>query len=203
MTRRLLEYGRDAILVECADGAEARALQAGLADRSDPEIDELVPGARTVLIMLSGRPRAELIDFLARGRVERAAELDAGPVITIPVHYDGDDLDRVAELTGLGPDEVIMTHTGQLWTVAFCGFAPGFGYLVGEHDRLAVPRRPEPRTRVPVGSVALADAYCGIYPRATPGGWQLIGRTDVTIWDLDHDPPALLRPGTRVRFEAV
>jgi KipI family sensor histidine kinase inhibitor len=153
--------------------------------------------------MLSGRPRAELIDFLANGRVEQTAKLHSGPVITIPVHYDGDDLDRVAELTGRSADEVIMTHTGQLWTVAFCGFAPGFGYLVGEHDRLAVPRRPEPRTRVPAGSVALADAYCGIYPRATPGGWQLIGRTEVTIWDLDHDPPALLRPGARVRFEAV
>ncbi len=124
-------------------------------------------------------------------------------MITIGVHYDGDDLDRVAELTGLSSEEVIMIHTGQLWTVAFCGFAPGFGYLAGEHDRLAVPRRPEPRTRVPTGSVALADTYCGVYPRATPGGWQLIGRTDATIWDLDQDPPALLRPGTRVRFEAI
>ena len=203
MTRRILEYGRDALLVECADGAEARALQATLAGRTDPEIDELVPGARTVLITLSDRPRRELIDFLVRGPLDRAEVLDSGPVITIGVHYDGDDLDRVAELTGLGPDEVIMTHTGQLWTVAFCGFAPGFGYLVGEHDRLTVPRRPEPRTRVPAGSVALADTYCGIYPRPTPGGWQLIGRTDATIWNLDHDPPALLRPGTRVRFEAI
>ena len=203
MTRRILEYGRDAILVECADGTEARALQATLAHRADPEIDELVPGARTVLITLAGRPRSELIDFLARGPLDRTDEVDSGPVITIPVHYDGDDLDRVAELTGLEPDDMIMTHTGQLWTVAFCGFAPGFGYLVGEHDRLKVPRRAEPRTRVPAGSVALADTYCGIYPRQSPGGWQLIGRTDATIWDQDLDPPALLRPGSRVRFEAI
>lgn len=203
MTRRILEYGRDALLVECADGAEARALQAALAGRTDPEIAELVPGARTVLITLSDRPRGELIDFLTHGALDRAEQFNSGPVITIGVRYDGDDLDRVAELTRLPVEDVIMVHTGQLWTVAFCGFAPGFGYLVGEHDRLAVPRRPEPRTRVPAGAVAMADTYCGIYPRASPGGWQLIGRTDATIWDLDHDPPALLRPGTRVRFEAI
>ncbi len=203
MSRRILDYGRDAILVECADGTEARALQATLSHRADPEIDELVPGARTVLITLSGRPRSELIDFLGHGPLDRADDLDPGPVITIPVRYDGADLDRVAELTGLDPDDVIMTHTGQLWTVAFCGFAPGFGYLAGEHDRLRVPRRPEPRTRVPAGSVALADTYCGIYPRQSPGGWQLIGRTEATIWDQDLDPPALLRPGAQVRFEAI
>ncbi|WP_152363139.1 5-oxoprolinase subunit B family protein [Microlunatus speluncae] len=203
MSRPILEYGLDAIMVECTDGTEARALQTTLSNRTDPEIGELVPGARTVLITLTGPPSSGLLDFLADGPLDRPQALDSGPVITIPVHYDGDDLDRVAELTGLDPAEVIMTHTDQLWTVAFCGFAPGFGYLVGEHDRLKVPRRPQPRTRVPAGSVALADAYCGIYPRRSPGGWQLIGRTETAIWDQGLDPPALLQPGSRVRFEAI
>jgi KipI family sensor histidine kinase inhibitor len=84
--------------------------------------------------------------------------------------------------------------------VAFGGFAPGFAYLTGGDSRLRVPRRSEPRTTVPAGSVALAGEYSAVYPRSSPGGWQLIGRTDAAIWDLEHDPPALLRPGTWVRF---
>jgi KipI family sensor histidine kinase inhibitor len=109
----------------------------------------------------------------------------------------------VAGLTGLSPEDVVAAHTGQTWRVAFAGFAPGFGYLVGEDDRLHVPRRDEARTRVPAGAVALAGEYAGVYPRTSPGGWQLIGRTDLVLFDPDRDPPALLRPGTRVRFVEV
>lgn len=122
--------------------------------------------------------------------------------VEVPATYDGADLDEVAALTGLDPDAVVAAHTGTPWTVAFGGFAPGFAYLVGGDERLRVPRRPEPRTAVPAGSVGLAGEFSGIYPSASPGGWQLIGRTDVVLWDLDRDPPALFRPGDWVRFVA-
>ena len=117
-------------------------------------------------------------------------------------HFAMADLAEVATLTGLSADEVVAAHTGQLWTVAFCGFAPGFGYLIGQDRRLSVPRRSSPRPSVPAGSVGLADQWSGIYPRSAPGGWQLIGTTDTETWNLDREQPALLRPGVRVRFEA-
>lgn len=120
----------------------------------------------------------------------------------IPVTYDGPDLVEVARLTGLTVDEVVAAHTGTPWRVAFGGFAPGFAYLVGGDPRLQVPRRETPRTSVPAGSVGLAGEFSGVYPRASPGGWQLIGRTDAVMWDVDRDPPALLAPGATVRFEA-
>jgi KipI family sensor histidine kinase inhibitor len=116
------------------------------------------------------------------------------------VTYDGPDLREVCELSGLSLREVVRAHIDSTWRVAFAGFAPGFAYLVGGDPRLAVPRRVSPRTRVPAGSVALAAGYTAVYPHASPGGWQLIGRTDLAVWDLANDPPALLVPGTQVRF---
>jgi KipI family sensor histidine kinase inhibitor len=124
-------------------------------------------------------------------------------LVRIPVVYDGPDLAEVADRSGLSAAEVIAAHTGPTWRVAFAGFAPGFAYLVGGDGRLAVPRRESPRTRVPPGSVALAAGYSAVYPRASPGGWQLIGHTDSAMWDLTRDPPALLRPGQRVQFSAA
>jgi biotin-dependent carboxylase-like uncharacterized protein len=123
--------------------------------------------------------------------------------VEIPVSYDGPDLALVADLTGLSPADVVAAHTGTPWTVAFGGFAPGFAYLVGGDPRLTVPRKTTPRTRVPAGAVGLAGEFSGIYPTSSPGGWQLLGRTDVVLFDPDADPPALLTPGTRVRFRAV
>jgi KipI family sensor histidine kinase inhibitor len=116
------------------------------------------------------------------------------------VDYSGPDLADVATFTGMSVEEIISTHTNQVWTVGFCGFAPGFAYLRGQNERLRVPRRASPRTRVPAGAVGLAGEWSGIYPREGPGGWQLIGRTELTLWDLRRDPPALLRPGVTVRF---
>jgi KipI family sensor histidine kinase inhibitor len=127
-------------------------------------------------------------------------EAPATDAVEIPVVYDGPDLADVARLTGLAADEVVAAHTGTPWRVAFSGFAPGFAYLVGGDPRLAVPRRERSRTSVPAGSVGLAGEYSGVYPRSSPGGWQLIGRTDAVLWDLDREPPALLRPGGEVRF---
>ena len=202
---KVLPYGDRALLVELADGEEALALAEAL--RADPPepLGDLVPAARTVLLVAAaGASVAELraslgtVRPLAGGAAEGEVE-----VVEIGVVYDGEDLDDVARLTGLTAQEVVAAHTGQTWRVAFGGFAPGFGYLVGEDDRLHVPRREESRTRVPRGAVALAGEYAGVYPRESPGGWQLIGRTDLAMFDLDRDPPALLRPGVRVRFTDV
>jgi KipI family sensor histidine kinase inhibitor len=201
MTRRLLPYGAGAVLLECADLAETQRLSPAIAQRF-PVVTEIVPGARTLLLRL-GRPLSarEQQDLLDLPGAELAPP-DESDAVVIPVDYSGPDLAEVADHTGLSPDQVVAAHTGQWWTVAFCGFAPGFGYLAGEHDRLRVPRRAHPRTTVPAGAVGLADAFSGVYPRSGPGGWQLIGRTDTTLWDLQRDPPALLRPGGRVRFTA-
>ena len=201
MTRRLLPYGAGAVLLECADFAETQRLHPAIAQRFDA-VTEIVPGARTLLLRLA-RPlsAAERQDLLDLPGVDAHIAGDQEPV-TLPVDYSGPDLAEVAERTGVSPDGVVAAHTGQTWTVAFCGFAPGFGYLLGENDSLRVPRRSQPRTSVPAGAVGLADAFSGVYPRSGPGGWQLIGRTDANLWDVDRDPPALLRPGVRVRFTA-
>ena len=201
MTRRLLPYGAGAVLLECADLRETQRLRPAIEHRFDA-VTEIVPGAQTLLLRLD-RPltAGERQDLLEMPGIEEPATAGR-ETVTIPVDYSGPDLAEVAERTGMRADEVVATHTGQVWTVAFCGFAPGFGYLVGEHDRLSVPRRDRPRTTVPAGAVGLAGAFSGVYPRSGPGGWQLIGRTDATLWDLDRDPPALLRPGGRVRFVA-
>jgi KipI family sensor histidine kinase inhibitor len=201
MSRRLLPYGAGAVLLECADLAETQALRTAIEQRF-PAVTEVIPGARTLLLRLdrplSAAERQDLLDL----RGAQAPTTAEPAVVRLHVDYSGPDLAEVAEHTGLSPDEVVAAHTGQIWAVAFCGFAPGFGYLVGEHGRLRVPRRKRPRTTVPAGAVGLADAFSGVYPRSGPGGWQLIGRTDATLWDLDRDPPALLRPGGRVRFVA-
>jgi KipI family sensor histidine kinase inhibitor len=201
MNRRLLDYGESGLLVECPDLADALALRAHLEEQPVPEVEEIIPGARTLLLRLSGRLTSPVRDRLRD--LELPARLsEAGELVEIAVDYDGADLAEVAELTGLTPAEVVSAHTGQLWSVAFCGFAPGFAYLKGEDDRLRVPRRSTPRTKVPAGSVGLADSWSGVYPREGPGGWQLIGRTERPLWDLGQDPPALLQPGARVRFVA-
>ncbi len=123
--------------------------------------------------------------------------------VRIDVVYDGPDLETVGELTGLGAAEVVRLHAETLWTVAFVGFSPGFAYLVAPHDRLRVARRTEPRTRVPAGSVAIGGAYAAVYPRESPGGWQLIGRSPTALWNLSNDPPATLSAGDQVRFTPV
>lgn len=201
----LLPYGDRAVLVELDSTAEAVAYAAALRARGAAAIGEIVPAARTVLVVASeGVALADLRQVLTDVSPEPdVAHGDDSPLVEVPVTYDGEDLADVAELTGLSVDDVVAAHTGQTWRVAFGGFAPGFGYLLGEDERLHVPRRTEARTRVPAGAVGLAGEYSGIYPRASPGGWQLIGRTDAVLWDLERDPAALLSPGVRVRFVRV
>jgi KipI family sensor histidine kinase inhibitor len=199
---RILPAGDAAVLVEVTDSDEAGRLYAALRRRTPPGTLDLVPATRTVLITFD-RARTGPDTVAAAVRALTLPEAGAAPdarLVELPTTYDGPDLDDVARLTGLDPAEVVRRHRASEWTVAFCGFAPGFAYLVGGDPALRVPRRETPRTAVPAGSIGLADAFTGAYPRRMPGGWQLIARTDAVLWDLDRDPPALLPPGTRVRF---
>ncbi|WP_103355402.1 allophanate hydrolase subunit 1 [Amycolatopsis sp. CA-128772] len=201
MTVRLLPCGRRAVLVETAD---VLGFQAALTQSPPAGVVELVPAARTLLVRFDpavtgpGRLGAVLRQV---SPVDSAATA-AGEVV-IPVVYDGEDLADVAAETGLGVGSLIARHTAGAYVSAFCGFAPGFAYLSGSDPVLHVPRRSSPRTRIPAGSVAIAGEYSAVYPSASPGGWRLLGRTDAPVWDVERDPPNLLPPGTRVRFEAV
>ncbi|MEU7908384.1 allophanate hydrolase subunit 1 [Actinoplanes sp. NPDC049118] len=201
---RFLRCGREAVLAEVDDLDAALSLYAALRAAGLPGVVDLVPAARTVLIHLDPAVTSPAaIERATAGlSVDGPDPADAGTV-EIPVRYDGPDLADVAEYTGLTPEGVIALHTGSPWTVAFAGFAPGFGYLTGGDPRLDVPRRDSPRTRIPAGSVGLAGRFSGVYPNDSPGGWQLIGSTTERMWDLDRPEPALLVPGVRVTFRAV
>ncbi|MGI8882391.1 MAG: 5-oxoprolinase subunit B family protein [Jatrophihabitans sp.] len=198
---RVLPSGDHALLIELADLRETRAFADAVIRNGMPGVREIVPAARTVLLLTE--PGTDLRTVAAAATAIEYRETSPAELpepITIGVRYAGTDLADVAALTGLDEAGVVAAHTGQIWTVAFCGFAPGFGYLVGENWAPNVPRRDSPRTSVPAGSVGLAGEFTGVYPRVSPGGWQLIGRTDAPLWDVHRDPPALLRPGVRVRF---
>ncbi len=196
-------YGDRALLVECGSPGEVVALATAVRQHELPGVVDIVAGARTVLVTVSDSGALTAV----RARLARYSTPPPAPPptpgaadVVIDVVYDGPDLASVAELLGMDPGEVVAAHTGTPWRVGFGGFAPGFAYLLDGDPRLAVPRRAEPRTRVPAGSVALAGEFSGIYPRESPGGWQLIGRTDAVLWDIERDPPALLTAGTWVQF---
>ncbi|MER7979745.1 allophanate hydrolase subunit 1 [Streptomyces sp. NPDC095817] len=201
---RVLPVGDRALLVEVFSVEAAQALHAELLRRraeGSLTVREIVPAARTVLL--------DGLDHPARV-AERLPGWEIPPLgtrtdeaVEIPVRYDGPDLADVAALWGVPVHEVRAIHAAAEFRVAFCGFAPGFGYLTGLPERYDVPRRATPRTAVPAGSVALAGPYTGVYPRSSPGGWQLIGSTDAVLWDHARVPAALLAPGTRVRFVPV
>jgi len=190
--------GADGLLVE-VDPAEVGRWYAALAPLRDAgQVLDVVPAARTVL--LDGvRDPVELARQIVSMQPDPLPGAD-GPLVQIDVHYDGEDLAEVAEMWGTDAAGVAEVHTATEFRVAFSGFAPGFGYLSGLPPHRHVPRRSNPRTRVPAGSVGLAGEWSGVYPTASPGGWQLIGWTSAVLFDLDRDPPALLAPGTRVRF---
>ncbi len=196
-----MPVGDTALLLEVDGLSEALALAQTAA--SLPEVADAVPGPRTVLVQAAaGVGLRRLRHVIEELRVVEGVAA-VGEVIEIPTVYDGADLAEVARLSGLGVAEVIQAHTATEWRIGFVGFAPGFAYLLDGDPRLRVPRRTEPRTRVPAGSVGLAGEYSGVYPRASPGGWQLIGRTTVVLWDADRRPPALLQPDGAVRFVDV
>lgn len=204
----VLPYGDRALLVQLGGTEAVLGYLDALRAVPPAGVLDLVPAAETVLVVAEPATdlralRAELLAVSVSPDGRAAGRAAPDDVVEIPVVYDGEDLAEVATLTGLSERDVVAAHTGQTWRVAFGGFAPGFAYLVGEDERLAVPRRTSARTVVPAGAVGLAGSYSGIYPRPSPGGWQLIGTTHAPVWDLDRDPPALLRPGGRVRFVEV
>jgi KipI family sensor histidine kinase inhibitor len=199
---RIVEAGTSAVLVELDGPEQVIGLHAELRRTPPAGAVDIVPAAGTLLITFDGSVTTH--DRVAVEVRQRAVDDTVGPpegrLVEVAVVYDGEDLRDVARMTGMTVRDVVARHLRPEYQVAFCGFAPGFAYIAGGDPALRVPRRDSPRTRVPVGAVGLADEFTGIYPRGMPGGWQLIGRTDVALWDLDRDPPALLPPGSRVRF---
>ena len=177
MSIRMLPAGHAALLVECDGLAEVLALHDGLARSAPAGVVEFVPAARTLLVGVD-------------------------PAV-LPLESAENWIRRTAALLGVSAEALVRAHTSAEWRVAFVGFAPGFGYLVSDDWPFQVPRLESPRTRVPAGSVALAGAFAGAYPRESPGGWRLVGRTDVVLWDAASDDPALFAPARRVRFRAV
>lgn len=219
MSVRMLPAGHAALLVECDGLAEVLALHDGLARSAPAGVVEFVPAARTLLVGVDPavlplesaeswiRRTAAALPGSAAPASTLAAAADpaagAADIVTVPVEYGGDDLHETARLLGVSPEALVAHHVNAVWRVAFIGFAPGFGYLVSEDWPFEVPRLEAPRTRVPAGSVALAGAFAGAYPRESPGGWRLVGRTDAVLWDAASDDPALFAPARRVRFAAV
>ncbi|HEX3814650.1 MAG TPA: 5-oxoprolinase subunit PxpB [Mycobacteriales bacterium] len=191
--------GESALLLEVDSLATAHRIWAGLRAADLPGVLDLVVGASTVLVTV------DPLSCDPEGVVRAAAAAGAAPVaeprtVEIPVVYDGADLADVAGRAGMSIEDVVRVHSESAYLVAFLGFAPGFGYLTGLDPRLRLPRRDSPRTRVPAGSVAIAGEYTAVYPKPTPGGWHLLGRTEVSVFDPGAVRPALLGPGDRVRF---
>lgn len=194
---RLLPYGPRAVLAEYDSLAEVLAVHDALRAAALAGVDDVVPGARTVLVHYHqvDRPALEKL-LIPTGNAMRAT----GPIIEIPVVYDGADLDEVASATDMSADEVVELHSSATYSAAFLGFTPGWAYLVGLPPQLHLPRRPTPRTSVPGGSVAIASEFSGVYPTTSPGGWHLLGHTTATMFDATRDKPALVVAGDRVRF---
>ncbi|UTX52863.1 carboxyltransferase domain-containing protein [Leucobacter aridicollis] len=202
--------GTTAALIDCGSLESALRVFAALAvarEHGELHADELVPAAETVLVLggAGHDPRALAAALPALlDRSDTAARTQhAGPEVVIPVHYTGPDLAEVASLTGMSEDAVIARHTAASYVVAFTGFAPGFAYLSGGDPALVVPRRETPRPRIQPGAVGLAGQFSGVYPRESPGGWQIIGATSARMWDTEREQPAVLVAGGRVRFTAV
>ena len=165
-------------------------------------VNDVVVGARSVVVTHDTKVgdvvRGILRDESLRTKIEPA--IASQHIVEIFVRYDGDDLNSVAEQCGITTREVISLHTSVDFTVEFCGFAPGFAYLIGLPSSLILPRRTTPRPRVTAGSVAIAAHYSAVYPRESPGGWHVLGTTTQDMWDINRRPPAVLQPGMRVRF---
>lgn len=200
MTRLSAErYGDHALLIRCEPDQGLAVAQRARARW--PEASDVVPAADSVLV----DGVADAVAGVAEVESWSVTPTDAVParLVELETRYGGSDLDAVARVWGVSPDDAVILHASQLYVVAFCGFAPGFAYCTGLPEGREVPRRATPRSRVEPGSVALADIYTGVYPTASPGGWQVIGRTAAPLWDLTRDEPALLTPGTNVRFVAL
>lgn len=198
---RVLPSGTTALLLELDNLDEVLGLYAALTENVPEGVVDMVPAARTLLLVTDPAVASlSSIEDSVRGTTPRQDRRGWGEIVEIPVTYDGEDLEEAAHLLGCDTAEVVRRHTAAEWTVAFCGFVPGFGYLTSPRWQAEVPRRSTPRKNVPPGSVALAGEFSGVYPRESPGGWQLIGRTELAMFDPSRDPVMILRPGIRVRF---
>jgi len=196
--------GDSALLVETRDSAEAQRLRHALDAERIPGLRQLVPGYSSLL--LEADPLVADLDALARRLPEllRApSQASISRLHEIPVCYTGEDLEAVAASLGMRMDEVVRRHSAPTYSVAFLGFAPGFAYLTGLDPALKLPRLATPRTRTPEGAVAMAGAFTGIYPQATPGGWRVLGSTSVRLFDVSRTSPALFAPGDQVRFKVI
>lgn len=197
----ILPMGPRAWLVGELDDPAAWAL--GLGDLALPGVIDVVPAAETVLVTFATEHgAAAAVDALHRV-APAVGDATVTRAVAIDVHYDGADLAAVAAATGLTVDAVVDLHAGVTYHAAFCGFSPGFAYLTGLPTALHLPRRDSPRTHVPAGSVAIARTYSAVYPRASPGGWHLLGTTDAVLFDTAAAEPAAIRPGDQVRFVPV
>ncbi|WP_105133223.1 5-oxoprolinase/urea amidolyase family protein [Burkholderia sp. BE12] len=198
---RILSAGSAGVLVELESLEMTLALFDRLLASEVEGVDEVIPGARTVLVRFDPVviDRAALIERLGQLDVSVRRER-SGNTFDIPVSYDGQDLGEVAELLGWSVAELVQRHLDAAYSVAFTGFAPGFAYMTADDPGFDVPRRKAPRVRIPAGSVAIAGTFSGIYPSDSPGGWQLLGTTQVPMWDVTRPRAALLAPGDRVRF---
>jgi KipI family sensor histidine kinase inhibitor len=214
---RFLRYGLDAVLIEVSSIEEVAAVRARLVAARLPDVVEVVPAARSVLV--AARPGSGGLDAVRSllgnvtagddrslgtgiaGFVDAAATTER--LVVLPVVYDGPDLPLVASTAGVSVDEAVALHSGAVYTVAFCGFTAGFGYLTGLPSVLQQPRLDTPRPSVTAGAVGIAGEFTGVYPRSSPGGWRLIGRSSTVLFDSLRTPPALLAPGDRVRFEVA
>lgn len=198
---RVLPLRPGTVLLELAGLEETLSLYDAFQQSPVAGVLEIVPAARTLMIAFDALvlDQSQLLQAVGE-RFGKERSVGVTETVDIPVHYDGEDITDVAELLGCSVADVVRRHTEAEYTVAFTGFAPGFAYLSAPDAKLAVPRRTSPRTVVPAGSVGLAGEFSGVYPKASPGGWQLIGRTPLAMFDLNRDPAAILRPGLRVRF---
>lgn len=204
---KILPFGDRALLAEFDTLEQTIEAFRVLDATRTPGIIELVPAAATVLVRVdSTRLSLRAAEQWLTKAISRASEIDsrgevAFPSVTVPVRYDGPDLNSAALLLGISADELVSRHSQAQWQCAFIGFVPGFAYLATDDADFDLPRRETSRTTVPAGSVGLAGAFTGIYPRSSPGGWQIIGTTAVTLWDESRVRPAVITPGTTVRFE--
>lgn len=198
---RFLPVNLNTIIVELANLDETLALFEALAAKPIAGIEEMVPAANTIMIQFAPTAiSAQALVRQLRGYNISTRQASAGKLVEIPVYYNGEDLSEVASFLGISTDEVIARHTGGEYSVAFIGFAPGFAYLSGGHPSFQIPRRQTPRTRIPAGAVAVAGNFSAVYPKASPGGWQILGVTPSVMWDMGRDVPALLQPGFKVKF---
>lgn len=196
--------GESALIVDLDSLDAVLELHAALA-RPPHAVTDVVPAAKTVLVAFdAAATTADAVERWVRGAAATPPPDPAdAPSVRVPIRYDGADVASAATAAECSPEALVAEHLAADWRVAFTGFAPGFGYLVAADWPHRIPRLASPRTRVPAGAVGLADGFCGAYPRSTPGGWQLIGTTDVVLFDPAREHPALLAPGARVRFEAA